>query len=366
MINIDTKHLISNVSGLDELRFYKRIWIGYLHPPIVFIGLLSNLIVLIVLPKMKDSLSDKSRLQYSCLAGFNFMTLLTFHFLQVFLGDGLFFATNGEIHLYIEKMGRIACKLCWFSWFLCMALANYCYVEFCIERAISVSAPFKAIHILTPKVRFIMWFIIVIIPSFFIALFAAYVKELLPNARAHGGFTCGVPSSIGQLAIHYCIAACFIIYIGHVILMIICNLLILVKLHEAAAFRLKLLQNAAATKVGKNRGRQDTRTTMTLVLLSAIQVFLYLPAAFSCASFCFIYFQSEPIRIKYYKEFVELNNSLGLFNTMTCISHSMNFFVYYSRMAAFRKQVHLLLPFGFSFSSTQSGTPKVFSRSHTD
>ena len=357
IINIDPKHLISNGSSLNEIRFYKRIWIGYLHPPIVFVGLITNLMVLVILPKMTNTLSNKSRFQYMCLAGFNFLTLMTFHFLQVFLGDGLFFASNGKFYFYLEKTGTISCKLCWFSWFLCMALANYCYVEFCIERTIGVSAPLKAINILTKKVRIMIWLTIVIVPSLFIALFAAYVKEILINSRAVDGITCGVPTSIGDMRIIYCIAACFLIYIAHVVIMIFCNIVILTKLHQASSSRLKLSKHFSSSS------RKDTRTTMTLVVLSGIQVLLYLPAAFSCAAFCFVFFHEHDFRLKYYNEFVELNNSLGLFNAMTCISHSVNFFVYFFRMDAFRKEVLQMLFLG---SSTNSGTSTWSSRIRVD
>ena len=335
-INIDTAYLISNGSILNEVRFYKRIWFSYFHPVTVFTGLISNLFVLLVLPKLKYALSDKSRFQYQCLATFDFMTLLTFHFLQVFLGDSMFFASTGQYYIYIDKMGSWPCKLSWFNWYLFMALANYCYVEFCIERAIGVCFPLRAKSLLRGKLRLFLWLIIVIFPSMFIALFALYVKEKISNSRAIGGVTCDIPST-HHLLWEYCVAACLLIYLVHVTATIALNIVILRSLHKASTDRWKLAQRNASGR--SSCKAKEANATLTLVVLSGIQVFIYFPAGLSCAGYCFLRFQPLEIRLQFYDEFVELNNALGLFNAMTSISHSINFFVYFFRIPVFRKEI---------------------------
>ena len=142
LINIDQFLLSENGSSIQEVRFYKIVWIGYCHPVVVLVGLLGNLVVLLVLPQLTYAMSDKSRVQYICLAVFDLLTLLNFHFLQVFLGDSLYYATRGRYYFYLEKVTHISCKLCWFNWYLLMCLASYCDLEFCVERAICVLGSF--------------------------------------------------------------------------------------------------------------------------------------------------------------------------------------------------------------------------------
>ena len=221
-----------------------------------------------------------------------------------------------------------------------MCLASYCDLEFCVERAICVLVPFRALTILTRRLVYALWMSIVICPSLFIALFAFYMKDTnstrtRARSAAFRARRRTRTSSHGNTAWPPACASTSCIRL----LALACNVLILHALQHASVGRTKLTLFSTTFSSGSSSGtgtgtgtgsasaavvttaHKEINATVTLVLLTTIQVVLYFAAGVSCVGvgFCYLHFQSQEVRLANLFDdlFVELGNLLALFNSMT-------------------------------------------------
>ena len=332
-IAVEPRHLISNATISDHVSTYKNFWLSYMHPVVLFVGIITSFTILMVMPKLNASLNKKSKSYYTCLAGFDLMALITFHLLQVFLGDSLYLLTKGKFYFYFDKLGTFACKFSWCVWYFFLANSSYCYLEFSIERMIATTISLKSKGILTKKFRLFLWISVVTLPSASIALFAFYSNELIQNPSAIHGKSCDAPLNrpVGKL---YCLAACVVMYFVPVICSLMCYAVILRKLRDYSSQR-KNVYGIAKSRLST----KELKCTITILLVSLIQLLIFLPAGIFCASFCLARYLPAEMRINYpsTKMIHELHSLLQLFRSMSVISHSMNFFIYLIRVPSFHK-----------------------------
>ena len=284
------KFSTENETDYKELRNYKSFWLVYLHPLILFTGILSNFAVFCLMPKINNSLTFKIRMYYISLAVFDFLTLISYHLLQVFLGDSLYLATNGANYLFIDKKWTFSCKMSWFIWYFFMSSAGYCYLKFCIERMLIVRMPMKAKRLLDRSGSRLLWILIVIIPSLTIASLVFYVKDIQPHADAVEGVICETTSNT-NLRMVYCVGICGFVYLVHVSTSLLCNIVIVKKLADYSKSRLKLM-----TIVRANISSKELKATITILLLSMVHISLYFPTGVLCIIFCFL--DSRPLEIR--------------------------------------------------------------------
>ncbi len=129
--------------------------ISYILPPIAFLGIFFNIMILLFLPQNSVLLSKTTKTYYITIAIGDLLSIFSFNILWVFFHDSLSYITSGafSIELVASSLG---CKILYNSWANAEALANYTAIAMSIEQIIALYFPLKARAFLSKKLTLLL------------------------------------------------------------------------------------------------------------------------------------------------------------------------------------------------------------------
>lgn len=90
-------------------RRYYNVYMRYVLPPVLLLGLLGNPLVVVVFAQRSVLVQSRLRFYYLLMAVCDWLFLLDWP-LTGYLGDGLYLETGGAVYVYVEQLSVLWCK----------------------------------------------------------------------------------------------------------------------------------------------------------------------------------------------------------------------------------------------------------------
>ena len=121
-----------------ELDLILQIFLMYVEPIIIVIGLIGNSLVIIIMPQQSVFAAKSAKFYYNLLATSNLLDITVGWLLTSFLSQTLTLHTNEQIMMRTDTYNAFSCKVFYGLWTSFEVLADYVVVAMGIERIIAV------------------------------------------------------------------------------------------------------------------------------------------------------------------------------------------------------------------------------------
>ena len=250
----------------------------------------------------------------------------------MWIGDGLFYITNGTHSFYWDQLSSFHCKARSFWYNASEIFIQWVLVLIGIERIIALYFPFKVRRWSTSRNSIILSLIILFF-GILVGLISGWAYDLSESKAYRSGNSC-LPKTKGTLDmwLHVSVAILGKFLVPVVILTII-SVVLIWKIWKISKQNKRLTEKwSGRRRLNSEKGR-DLRASMTIALLGFLHCVLYIPNAFIWASYYILsVFSLIP------SDFAPILIGLGrIFLSLTIIVHVWNFYLYIIRIPAFRR-----------------------------
>ena len=305
---------------LKTVNFLEVIVTCYIAPYISIFGLLSNIMIILILPSKSIQINSISRMFYLAIAIGDIGNLIFWH-IREFFTKGLSILSSGEIYLNIYS--DPICKLLLSLDYLFFPLSQYGLLAFSIERVLALYFPLKHKLFMTPKKAVLLrvgcvgpiWIILTPI-------------SILLGSKLQGDIPyCGANPTHPLYSIY---SVCFLLFIValHPLLTAACDAAIILKIWKRKSELQKLASSYPIMKAN------EMRTILLLLILSFINLIVFTPNVLTWAGvFVTRKFSETEKERQLWQSLAEVTSSL------TAIAHSVNFVVYIIMIPSFRRAI---------------------------
>ena len=130
-----------NSTGLEDLtdiHEHLRIFLMYISPTILLIGIFGNFSILAIMGSKSIYLSKTTRIYYFTIGLADFLDIIIGWGFKSFTDDILYMYTNGNLYFPLFRLNGLTCKVSFACWAMVESLSDYTVVAMGIERVIAV------------------------------------------------------------------------------------------------------------------------------------------------------------------------------------------------------------------------------------
>ena len=248
--SVNVTSAASAANGLNWFAAQEVAWgnfhyisISYVLPVIYVLAFAENLAILAVLARLRTGIGHSARVYYSLLALFNFLSVLTLHFINSWTTMGLQFATQYRFYFSAANYVLWVCKLVRSESVAFSVLVNWTYVLLNIERVVAIAFPLRAKATFTVR-RNLMYICVVGVCGAFMWGYYVYLMQVGPTPIFMGPVICLADSSSLAKAIIYQLINSGAMYVLPPGLNLILGLLLLFLIHRQGRKRAHLVNGA--------------------------------------------------------------------------------------------------------------------------
>ena len=246
----------------------------------------------------------------------------------IFLGDGLYSATNGHVFIYLDQLSDLACKSWRFFFFYSESFNLWILVMLNLERILVLSIPFFARKNLTER-NAVQVIVLVLFCCFLLSILSFFTFKITPTKANKIGYTCqgATDSEFWEIFMS------FILGFGAVIIPIML-LIILISI-----LILKLRSLNKNTEITKHiiHNKSNKEFIAVVIGVSIVNIIFYIPFALTWSILTgFTALMSSDLSSL-------LTMLRRFFLLFAEISHIWNFYIFYARISVFRKECKRLL-----------------------
>ena len=120
------------------MEFVLQIFLLYIEPIVIAIGLIGNCLVIIVMPQPSVVAAKSAKFYYNLLTISNLLDITFGWLLTSLISQILGLYTNEQVNIRTDTYSTVSCKVLYGVWVTLEVLADYVVVAMGIERIIAV------------------------------------------------------------------------------------------------------------------------------------------------------------------------------------------------------------------------------------
>ena len=321
---------------------FNEIWRAYVHPILIILAIISNLLTIIVIPRV--DLQKHLKFYYASIAVSDILIILLI-FLWLFTGPGLYFATDGEFNFYPLTKNLYICKFVSIFGNIAKNFSDYIYVFLGLDRIFAVFFPFKARASLKKPILYCL--IILIVSSLYHFTMTWYYVTIVPNVTVtYENVECMADNTFKVISVSsyltYMTATSVVQYIIHLIFVTVFNILLIHKLSVENIRRRFLIAQHQLKLEKSKRPKSENKLTIVLLGVSVIHLFANIPNAIFwtwLATMNGVNPSQKANRTPIWQAIANLSRSAQL---MSIFDYMFNIIVYYLLIPSFKQELHFL------------------------
>ena len=318
--NITSSSYSSNVLAI--LTYIQYYIIAIMNPTLAILGTIGNVIIIFFLPKKKIKMNDSSKFYCVTIAIGDLGALLFYH-VREFVSVGLWFITSGRY--YFHYFNQISCKFYSIVYFIFFTISLYTVIAFSIERNIALYWPLKYRAYVAKNVAIVLLCICCSPPLLFLVPLGSLSINSIQLSSSQLPYCVSDPNS--PLYAIFSTALTFFMMLFHPPITAILVLGIILKIITSTYHRAKLGVRVKEEALSIT----EKRSVVTLLAVALINLVIFLPSTIFYSGTFIIRVQSPSSSIR---PLWELLARLAF--QLTSLTHSANFFVYFTIIPTFR------------------------------
>ena len=330
---------LTNLSKVEQFPGYYIFVILYCQSIIIPLSFTSALLTALVIPRRSVKVNNRSRQFYLIIAIADIIQVFFKDLQTGYLGDGLYFLTNGKIFIYFELLGSWACKFFRTTRFALDNFSNYTITVLCIERLIAIWFPLKSIIYLTNRNTKLIYCAILFPIQLYTIIVTSVVFDRVATPGTRLGMKCIAHPSSGKIGIYNAVIVQQINYTVHGLINITMNSLLIYSLFSILKFSNNIFH---CTNAFKKYTSNAIRSSKFLLILSIGQFLIYLPCSITWPIFAYL---AQKPRITEIDDllYMHVANLAYTFILLTSLTRIWNFACFFLKIDSFRNEILLNL-----------------------
>ena len=251
-----------------------------------------------------------------------------------FVGDGLYYASNGQLYLYWDQIHDYVCKSRIYWYFVSEGFTYWTIVALSIERVLVLYFPLQTrFQITTTRTKFVL---VTIAALSCAQMWSVWItQKISPNKAFKNGIGCVQSTENSRILASY---LTFVINYGTTlypsIIAIIISLILLKKVLNLAQERNQLINRDTSKGSELSHSQKEITTCMVVIGIDVLHFLIYFPTQLAWSGYSLL----DDITVR-----LSMLSIARFLSSMNIITHFWNLYVYCFFIKEFRTECYKLI-----------------------